>query len=91
MRIYVADRGVNAQCWVHQEITPDQWQKLDYILSILQRNFFYDIIIEAGTIGRYYTEVKNATSSISMKIAYRKLRKENEKFLRISKSATTLS
>jgi len=79
LRIYIRNNSLAVQVWAHQKITNKQWQKLDFIISLVESSsFFYDIITILNSEARYFQEVKNPHNSLMMRKTYEFAKREIE-------------
>jgi len=77
LRIYIRDNQLAVQVWTHQKITNRQWEKLNFIISLVDSTrFYYDIVTVLHSGQRYFQEVANPNNCSSMKKAYKYAREQ---------------
>lgn len=88
LRIYTNSELVAVQLWLFQDITKEQWDKINFLIKVINPKLFvWDIEYEAeGKRATLTKEEKCPTNNLSLKIAYNKLRQE-----KFSKSLIILS
>lgn len=92
LRIHTNEDSLCVQVFTCQNISEEQWNKINYLIKVLSPKLFaWDLEYEVKGKRRAITkEEMYPTNNLSLKLAYNKLRKENFKG-KISKSITILS